>query len=271
MRIHQADISKSLRQFEPALRKKFQLEKYIRITQPAIFYGCLSAHTARKIINHKTTAVVCWRGTDAQNLAKARQGLLKDRKLAEVLVRMVDCDHIKHVAISEFIEKDLQIAGVPYKSVPVTTLDPNKCRPLPRGDCLYSYGHRRRPHIYNAALVEAVFQEFPSEYCLYGELGSKNTRMHQDMFKVYIQVAVGLRLTQHDGLPNTVLELGLMGRPCIYNGKLPNAIPWRNKKHIIQICRQQQQRRGEIDADIAEAVREYITIKDDWLRTEFYE
>jgi hypothetical protein len=51
---------------------------------------------------------------------------------------------------------------------------------------------------------------------------------------VYSQCFLNLRLTPHDGCPNTNIEMGLMGRRSIYNGDLPASIPWTSVDDICQ-------------------------------------
>jgi hypothetical protein len=88
---------------------------------------------------------------------------------------------------------------------------------------------------------------------------------------------MGLRLTEHDGLPNTVIELGLMGRQSLCNAGTPASIPFdRNDvKNIAETIKQRiKDLDGEINygnqTDIAKQMRDFVNIGDEWLQEEFY-
>ena len=81
-----------------------------------------------------------------------------------------------------------------------------------------------------------------------------------------------MRLTPHDGLSNVVVELGLMGRRCISNDWVPNAIPWTpDPARIVATIRAEQVHVGRTDEDTADAVRAYVNIGEAWLDTDYYE
>ena len=57
---------------------------------------------------------------------------------------------------------------------------------------------------------------------------------------------MGLRLTNIDGLPNTVLEMGLMGRHCIHNGNTPNSLNYKSVEDIINHINNEYNNRKKI-------------------------
>ena len=61
-----------------------------------------------------------------------------------------------------------------------------------------------------------------------------DTFTKEELVDVYSQCFLNLRLTPHDGCPNTNIEMGLMGRRSIYNGDLPASIPWKSVDDICQ-------------------------------------
>ena len=81
----------------------------------------------------------------------------------------------------------------------------------------------------------------------------------------YKSCFIGLRLTTHDGLPNTICELGLMGRRCIYNGQLPHSIPYSNADDIVESIEREFKSRNEDNTLIANDMYDYLNIGDDWL------
>jgi len=87
----------------------------------------------------------------------------------------------------------------------------------------------------------------------------------------YKRSFIGLRLTQHDGLPNTVIELGLMGRRCIYNGDLINAINWRNIQDIIKIINTEKLKIGQINIQMANKMANSLNLDNSWLDEKFWD
>jgi len=94
---------------------------------------------------------------------------------------------------------------------------------------------------------------------------------YNSMSGVYDKCFMGIRLTPHDGLPNTVVELGLMGRRCVWNGNLPNAIPWMKDADIIEAVSKEKDRIGQSFPDIRASMLNHISIGDEWLDTGYYE
>jgi len=90
------------------------------------------------------------------------------------------------------------------------------------------------------------------------------------MHEVYTKCFIGLRLTAHDGFPNTVAELGLMGRKCAWNGASPNAIPWQSVDDLVAAIRTESESIGQENAELAARVRGYLDIGRDWLSPEYY-
>ncbi len=61
-----------------------------------------------------------------------------------------------------------------------------------------------------------------------------DTFTREELVSVYSQCFINLRLTPHDGCPNTNIEMGLMGRRSIYNGDLPASISWHSVDDICE-------------------------------------
>ena len=94
--------------------------------------------------------------------------------------------------------------------------------------------------------------------------------------ELYKKCFIGLRFTSHDGLSNTVCEMGAMGRKMINNGDTPNCIPYdlNNIDKIVDDINQEYERsRGDLfrASVISNQVNEFLNIGDDFLNTEFYE
>jgi len=90
--------------------------------------------------------------------------------------------------------------------------------------------------------------------------------------KIYERCFCGLRLTKHDGLPNQVIEMGVMGRRTIYNGDIPGSISW-NKNNIDEIIKNidiESQKIGTINYEVSNNIKNFIDVKNDWLDTKFW-
>ena len=84
--------------------------------------------------------------------------------------------------------------------------------------------------------------------------------------EIYKSCFLGLRLTKHDGLPNTVLELGLMGRNCIHNGNIPNCLNYNTVEDIIQIINEEYKKREIKSKNIVDDVYDFLNIDNNWLK-----
>ena len=240
--------------------RKFGFVEYTNHSSPCVFWGMYPSQ-CRKIITHKSFAVVVWRGSDAM-------AALKNNSIVQFFKQHTG--RIKHIAISNFIEADLTKAGIPYLSLPITSMEYNECHVMPRGNFLYTYGAENdgalikyQAHIAKEVSVKTGIKLITAAKDSYTRTGLINT-IYRDCF-------LGLRLLTHDGLSNSCVELGLTGRNVIHNGNLPNSIHFRDTKDIIAAVQYEFAHRKENNAQIAEDVKEFINIANDWLNTEHYE
>jgi len=259
MRITQAYITPCLRKFEQRYWNKYKLQPYLNSNEPALFFGCFSNATMHKLTKHNSTAVVVWAGSDAASL--------RNKKWASFFQGN---KKVFHIAKSEDIENDLRLAGLMYKAVPVNAVNPDLFRPVALGQSIYSYGEVQKPEVYGGALICNIANECSSTSFITAN-SSSGDFAYSEMANLYSKCFLGLRLTKHDGLSNTVIELGLMGRRCVHNNsKLPNAIPWKTHSDIVQAIQIEQQKIGTTDYVIADKMNAFLKISDNWLQTDFY-
>ncbi len=207
--ITQARVSESIAFFRPKFLKKWGLQDYYSRTKPAIFKGIYrSGHDMKKLLQHKGLAVVLWSGTDAMSLDNTKAVMLKK-------------ENIKHIAISDFIAKDLHKFGLKYKRFNISSTD-FKPEPMPLGDCIYSYISSKRPNFYGMNLMNELKKKIPYEFII----SEDKMFPYHKMPDIYKKCFIGLRLTPHDGMSNTVVELGMMGRRCVWNNSFPGAYRW---------------------------------------------
>lgn len=246
--IKQGKVSKALK-FN--FLDKYTLEYYTDRYKPCVFFGCYKGRgDILRILNHKSLAVICWRGTDILGMTNDDFKALRK-------------DNIKHIAISDYIAKDLNKQGFKYKSFPITAA-PLRFNPVPLGESIYTYMDKRRPGCYGEAIINLLRER----YDIIIGVGQFSKKQMDD---VYRRSFIGLRLTRHDGLPNTVIEMGLMGRKCIYNGLLPNAINFLDFNDIINGIEHERKKAGVIQYDVARRMFDYFNIDKTWLDENQYQ
>jgi len=246
MRINQ--LISSLSFFKEKLIKKYNLHEYVNVYKPVIFFGMYNNRDFLRAKNHKSHATIVWCGSDSLIY------LPKNYKNIKAL------NNTRHIAMSEFISNDLKQFDIEHIVIPVTPTIPIKNRKN-RGENIYAYVDKQRTKKYGFNLM-AEIQEKSKKNII---IADATTYRKKELDEVYESCFLGLRLTKHDGLPNTVLELGLMGRNCIYNGQLPNAIPYTNLDDIVSTIQKEYDQRHMENQFIVDATFNYLNIGDKWL------
>ena len=271
MKIVQCHVAKCLSHFEERFRRKYGLTRtYGNSGDPTIFFGCYSNYSLSKILNHNGLGVIVWAGGDAKALRKYLLDIKINPKLEKLYRRILTKRNIKHIAISRFIEIDLMSVGLTYKKVPVNPTDLLLFTPCQLGDSVYIYGYQERPEVYNAKLVDKVKQFLPDIKFICAHFNGRSSIPAHEMPSVYKRCFLGLRLTTHDGLPNTVIELGLMGRKVVYNDNLPNTIPWEHSSGIVKAIKGEFELRSKDRSNLANRMLKYVSCGEDWLDSGFY-
>jgi len=246
-RINQIRVSSTLSFFKNALMKKYNLTEYSDLDKPAIFNGMYRREDYDAAINHRGHKTIIWCGTDATYIRFYGRYFMKLKKA-------------RHIVKSEFLKKDLIKYGVESTIIPVTSTSVIKNQ-QPRGDNIYFYGSTRKIYAYGYNYVEELMAK--TKYNII--LATKDTYSKEDLQEVYKSCFIGLRLTAHDGLPNTVCEMNLMGRRCIYNGNLPNSIPFTDTDSIIRAVDNEFLIRNEDNSFIVNDIYKYLNLNDSWL------
>jgi hypothetical protein len=248
MRITQARVSNGIGTFKDAYLKRYGLVEDRSLFRPIVLFGMYHDDDYQFYLSHRKQKIVVWCGSDSMMLNNRRAAILRLRKEAI------------HIAKSKFISDDLKKYNIPHTVLPVTWQVPD-LRPAPKGDRIYHYGEGRN-NLYGNSYLPLI--EERTGFSIIKT--TANTFTREELRKVYADCFIGLRLTKHDGVPNTVVELGMMGRRCLYNGGLPNAIPWININDICESIVNEFNRRevGDMEKVSGEILR-YIDIGDEWL------
>lgn len=239
----------------------YSLAKYNDPNAPAIFFGLHDFdYDIEKVLMHKSLAVLIWTGGDSLK----KKHLLITRKLK----------HVKHIAISSFIEQDLKKWRIDYKFLPIRGNPIDAIDASPLGNEIYTYipikSKKKNRRRYGGDVVKALIHRCKFKINV---ISSTNEYKQGKLLQIYKRCFCGLRFTSHDGLSNTIVEMGLMGRRSFTNDKkFPFAISW-NRKNIDEIVDNinlEAKKIGTISSDVAEAVRDYVSIGDAWLYTKFW-
>jgi len=245
IRINQARISEGASSFKKEYLNKFNCVEAYDIYQPIVFFGMYdkSDYAALDRFIHKK--VIVWCGTDSTMLDNNKAKYLKGIRAT-------------HIVKSKFMSDDLKKFDIPHKIIPVSWQDHN-IYPVSLGDNIYHYG---KEDYYGTEYLDTIEKTTG----LYIIRTTKDTYSKEELRKIYQKCFIGLRLTKHDGLPNTVLELGMMGRRCIYNGGIPTSIKWNNLEDITySIMEEYQNRLFANTIQISKEIKDYINIGEEWL------
>lgn len=262
MRFSQAYVSPDLPAFEEAFREKYGLKPYHNPYQPSIFYGCYRAQDIETLKAHQSMAVVIWGGTDI-----TLPYVWKDLKP----LKRTRLNPLCFVAGSSFIAQDLDLLKLPYLRRNFVPIRPEDFyNPQPLGKKVYVYlGSPSRENIYGAQYLPQLREKLPHIEFIY-HYSNPPTLPRTSLAEVYGECGIGLRLVEHDGCSCTVVEMGLMGRKCVWNADFPNAIPWKNIDDVVEAIETELAKAGTTQPKLAEEVQKAVS-QDDWLYTETYQ
>lgn len=217
----QLKTSKIIQSFHERFRKKFSFEEYRSKEKPAVFFGLYTNSDRHSFSNHVGPKILWLAGSDAI------------RMLRHYKFNKIDKNNFKKctiIAESEWIKKDLDVMGLNYHEISFCLDDLYKWKPEPLGDSLYWYGGGQTK--YGKEYMGIVRETFPDLPILV--LDHKSIAYEQ-MPEFYKKCFAGIRLVEHDGFSQTVAEMGLMGRPTIWNGKCPASINYKNIDDVLKI------------------------------------
>lgn len=243
IRVKKARVSSSIPHFKNKFYKRYNLTDIDNNYDPVIMFGMYKPEDRQFYLNHKGPIIVAWCGTD---------GLRIDPNV-------IKSKEATHIVPSSFIMKDLDKYNISYKYVPFTPALTN-ISPKPRGDFIYFYGKR---NIYHPEYIPIIKKKTKLEIIH----TQYNTYNPDQLLKIYEKCFIGLRLTDHDGVPTTVVELGLMGRRSIHNGITPHSLNYDNIDRICELISLEYQNRHKSDYhQISKDWNNFINIGDDWLK-----
>ena len=237
---------------------KWNLDIYRDFKQPSIFFGVYYPFDYQLIISHKSLAVVVWGGSDSM----ASTDTLKTLNLP----------HIKHISGSKWITDDLKRAGIKPIYIPISCVDSDKTKlkALPLGKKIYIYtaGEGFNADFYGKQIYDKLIAEYGAD--MFYVVNAKSYTREQLYNEVMPNCFIGLRLVKHDGLSETISELGLMGRRVVYNGCEPNALNYNSYEDIKAHIDHEMKYIGETFQDVSDKMKKHLEVGNDWLNSDFY-
>jgi len=249
-RVNQVKISKSVTFFKDKIIERYGFKEYENDYDPCVFWGMYRDEDFDFLKNHKGKKIIVWRGSDAMNSAKYSNQLKQISNVTNYSISSFTFNSLKKNNISSIL-KPIRPTQI-YKNL------------TPRGDSIYFYhgsGKDSAKKFYGGDLLNEIKKNVPYRII---EAGHQSYN-EKELNEIYKNCFIGLRLTEHDGLPNTVCELGLMGRNCLHNGDLPNCIKYKNLDDIIFNINKEYHLRHFDNTEIVDKVYNYLNITDDWL------
>ena len=259
-KITQCNTSVSLTKFfDKPFREKWGLDEYYTdVNKPTIFFGVYNTEEYLRVINHKSLAVVVWGGSDSMALSP--------------VISALNLPHIKHISGSKWITNDLEKAGIKPIYLPISCADNSKLqlKAQPLGECIYVYtAEGQGAYFYGKDYYQRLMEKYGTKIFY---ISTAHTYTRDQLYNTVLpNCFIGLRIVPHDGLSETVSELGLMGRRVIYNGCEPNALNYTSYEDIIEHIENERKYIGETHEFVAEKMRKFLEIGNEWLNTEYYE
>jgi len=265
----------------PIMRERYGMSNYTRSAdkgKAVVFFGCYSRGTKDDIMNHQGLSVIVWAGSDSTRL----------HEHTDFIEYLVDnSNRVFHIAHSHWIQTDLKHWGLSYIDRVVLPMDLSAYKFEPNtGTSVYHYGSTGREFYYGTTLIKKLRTKMESPKVI---ITNAHEHGKPALYEIYKDCFVGVRLTEHDNMALSCVEMGLMGRRSIFNGDIPCAIPypchpydryepetrkrwvWQDESLLGIVEKMILEMDREPDKLLAEEMAEFIYDDEEWLDTKFYE
>lgn len=261
-----------LEDFAVPMKKKYGLrnlsfsDKYTS-SEPVVFFGFYFNSGLIKLLNQRSgLIVIVWAGSDSSKGNKD-YGCINYFKQNK--------HRVFHIAYSHWIKDDLKHMGLEFIEIPVFPVTFEQFKVEPIGDMVYHYTSSlgfRKP-FYGTDTVEAIQKQVGGGHVLSNKFMITNYTSYprEQLHNVYKKCFIGVRLTPHDNMALSCVEMALMGRRSIFNGNIPGAIPYNDASEVFGLI-MEEWAYDEPDTLLAEEMREFINLDtEQWLNTKFYD
>lgn len=253
MKAKQIRVSRNVKFFADKMMQKFDLAPFGNTKLPVVMYGIYNADDYAFYQEHKPGIILLWRGTDAKILN------------AEKVEKINSKTNVRHISGSHAVNKSLLKHGIKSEIIPIT---PTKgdIKMAPSGKFVYCYicsENEKMSSKYRLDWLKKLSKELP--YTFIFTTQKKYTQ--EKLRSVYAKCFVGVRLLGHDGLSNSIIEMGLMGRKTISNSSLPHTIKWKTYEDVHAAIIREYKLRDKNIKEVSKAYHELINISDQWLES----
>lgn len=250
--INQIKISSNLSYMADRIKKAYNLDDYIDRHKPSLFYGIFNDEDIQSIRDHKEKKYVLWDGEDILHLKKEKDDHLR------IISRIKRIPDIIHISPSAAVYTILQSHGI-YSSRATINFSFNDDK---FENILSKFGNNVLIYNgfnsditddndrFNKKIYEQLIKKMPDIKFLFT---NKLKLSYNDIFRIYKECFIGLRLCKLDGVSQFVTDLLKLGIPVIHNGEYENTIKWKTIDDIITTIRSV--------APIKELPKKYITPK----------
>lgn len=234
--IKYCQVSESIIFFKNKITHYGLINEY-HVDQPFVQFGLYRQQDMNNVINNTSDfIIVVWGGSDLRVLNEDHWKP-NTQKYLELLHR----PHIYHIAQSlEFYNKlkEKYKFKVWYNKLFLIE-DLNQVNNFTftceKGNKVYIY-EGTKSHVYNIPLINQIRNRMKDIEFITSSECRKNNISQENMYEIYKQCFIVLRLTNYDGNGMTVFEAGLCGIPSIHNGDFPHTFKW-NKNDIDNIIK----------------------------------
>jgi hypothetical protein len=257
MRIRQLFLGLDYSTWRP-FKIKYGFRNYSEINEPAVFYGMYTKNHYNILMSHRGLSVVVWAGSDSMNIPPYLVRFFHENK-----------HRVFHLAYSHWIKHDLDFHGIEYIEKPIFGMDFDDFRFSGiRGDRIYNYHARKEARdFYGHTFMVNLVKKYPAihvELCVHGQHKRKL------MQEVYDRCFMGVRMTTHDQMGLSVIEMGLLGKRSVFNGNVPCALNFRNEQEAEDLILEYWANPPDPDRLLAEEMREFVRDDEKWLDTSYY-
>lgn len=235
---------------------------------PCIFFGFYFNRELTRMLEQRTgIIVVIWAGSDSMRGNKDYGALNYFRQHK---------DRVFHIAYSHWIKTDLDAMGLEYFEIPIFPVEFSKeqFKVKPLGNCVYHYTNpsgSRQP-FYGTDTVKEIQKRVGDSHVLSNKfiITTYSSYDRSKLHEVYEKCFVGVRLTPHDNMAISCVEMALMGRRSIFNGNIPGAIPFKDRSEVFGLIMEEWEY-DQPDRLVAQEMWDFINLdKGQWLDTNFY-
>lgn len=266
------EFTTQLDDFRKPMKKKYGLDNFFyqkdkQSSEPCVFFGFYFNRDLTKMLHQRTgIIVIVWAGSDSMRGNKDYGALSYMRK---------NKHRVFHIAYSHWIKSDLDAMGLEYFEIPVFPVTFEQFKVAPLGDCVYHYTSQNgfRRSFYGTDTVQQIQKRVGNGHILSGKfiITTFNAYKRNILHTVYEKCFIGVRLTDHDNMALSCVEMALMGRRSIFNGNIPGAIHYSDRSEVYDLIMSEYQY-DEPDRLVAEETLDFINLdQGQWLDTKFYE